>query len=155
MKRGREHGSFKHGAIGTPEYDIWRSMNQRCANPNVRNYDNYGGRGIRVCDRWRHDFTAFLADVGYRPSKHHSLDRYPDKNGNYEPGNVRWALPDEQAKNRRTAKDKIRRAPKKDYARLLKCACLLCGYTVRVSKRWLAAGAPICQTDDTQMRCDE
>lgn len=75
-------------------------MKTRCLNPNSVNFKDYGGRGIEVCDRWL-AFENFIADVGPRPSPKHSLDRYPDKNGNYEPGNVRWALPEEQQNNRR------------------------------------------------------
>lgn len=75
-------------------------MKTRCLNPNSQNFKDYGGRGIEVCDRWL-SFENFIADVGRRPSPQHSLDRYPNKNGNYEPGNVRWALPREQQNNRR------------------------------------------------------
>lgn len=76
----------------------------RCSNPNERHYHRYGGRGIRVCDRWlgEHGFERFLADVGRRPSSSHSLDRFPNNDGDYEPGNVRWATKKEQANNTST-----------------------------------------------------
>jgi hypothetical protein len=76
----------------------FRAMWQRCTNPAKSNYKYYGGRGITVCERWR-VFENFVADVGLRP---HGLtiDRFPNKNGNYEPGNVRWATHSEQMRNR-------------------------------------------------------
>lgn len=80
------------------EYRIWTSMIQRCENPNRPKYPRYGGRGIRVCDLWRQSFAAFLKDVGHRPSRNHTLDRI-DNDGNYEPGNVRWATAMMQAHN--------------------------------------------------------
>lgn len=76
-------------------------MRQRCENPRDRKYPEYGGRGITVCQSWRESYAAFLADVGRRPSPRHSLDRWPDNDGNYEPGNVRWAMPSQQVRNRR------------------------------------------------------
>jgi hypothetical protein len=82
------------------EYKIWASMKQRCLNPNQKGYLNYGGRGVRVCTRWCDSFEAFLADLGRRPSPRHQLDRI-DNDGDYEPGNVRWALRAVQNRNRR------------------------------------------------------
>lgn len=87
-----------HGMCATAEYRIWSAMRMRCR-PLPAN-KNHGARGIRVCKRWER-FADFFVDMGPRPSPKHSLDRYPDKNGNYEPGNVRWALPAEQASNTR------------------------------------------------------
>lgn len=82
------------------EYAAWGNMKNRCLYKSYRSYHRYGGRGIRVCDRWRHSFENFLADVGPRPSPQHSLDRYPNNDGNYEPGNVRWATRAEQQHSR-------------------------------------------------------
>lgn len=87
--------------VRLPEYAPWQSMLTRCLNPNAADYPAYGGRGILVCHRWR-KFAHFRADMGPRPSPAHSLDRYPNQDGNYEPGNVRWATPQEQARNRST-----------------------------------------------------
>jgi hypothetical protein len=83
-----------------PLYSTWAGMVARCTNPRHEKYPLYGARGITVCQRWRNDFAAFLADMGERPSPKQSLDRI-DNSGNYEPGNVRWATPVEQARNRR------------------------------------------------------
>ncbi len=94
---------IKHGhavGYGTPEYRAWRSMSQRCHNPKMKFYSYYGGRGISVCPEWRHDYSAFLAHIGRRPSSEYSLDRI-NNDGNYEPGNVRWATRLTQRHNRR------------------------------------------------------
>lgn len=83
-----------------PLYSIWRGMISRCENSTSPGYKDYGGRGITICERWRKDFLNFVEDVGERPANFYSIDR-KDVNGNYEPGNVRWATPDEQANNKR------------------------------------------------------
>lgn len=92
---------LKHGKSKTPEHLTWLGMKDRCYNPNNKKYYLYGGRGIVVCDRWRDSFENFLADMGQRPSTKHSIDRYPNKDGNYEPSNCRWATVAEQNRNRK------------------------------------------------------
>lgn len=84
----------------TTEYSAWVGMKDRCYNENNKCYSRWGGRGITVCDEWLHDFNAFLSYIGEKPDSRYSLDRI-DVNGNYEPGNVRWATPSQQQTNRR------------------------------------------------------
>lgn len=93
----------KHGMYKSSEFRIWWHMIERCHNPNDHQYPEWGGRGITVCDQWRESFSNFFADVGHRPSRHHSLDRI-DNDGNYELNNVRWATRDEQSNNTRRTK---------------------------------------------------
>jgi hypothetical protein len=85
----------------SPEYRTWMGMKARCGNPNDKRFADYGGRGIRVCDRWLESFEAFLADMGPRPSSRHTIDRI-DVDGGYEPGNCRWVAAAAQARNKRT-----------------------------------------------------
>lgn len=89
-----------HGLSRTTEHRAWCGIIQRCTNENNPAFHDYGGRGIKICKRWRESFVDFLADVGKRPSKNHSLDRI-DFNSHYEPGNVRWATRAVQNLNRR------------------------------------------------------
>lgn len=87
---------------GTPTHNTWKSMIQRCGNPRATDYDLYGGRGITVCEHWRTSYSSFLADMGERPDGM-TLDRI-DNDGNYEPGNCRWATATVQVRNSRATK---------------------------------------------------
>ena len=87
-----------HGRRHTPEYKAWTNMKQRCFNPNNTSYEIYGGRGIDVCLEWL-DFEPFYKDMGDKPSATYSIDRI-DNDGNYEPGNCRWATSTQQNMNR-------------------------------------------------------
>ena len=92
------HGCSRRGKT-TVEYRIWDGIKQRCYSPGNSNWHKYGAKGIVMCDRWRNSFAAFLDDMGPRPSEKHSIDRYPNQTGNYEPGNCRWATSLEQNAN--------------------------------------------------------
>jgi hypothetical protein len=99
----RTHGqSSKYGGK-TPEYSAWSHMKQRCLDPECDIYENYGKRGITIYATWISSFESFFEYMGPRPSAHHSIDRI-DNDGNYEPGNVRWATSKQQTRNTRRSK---------------------------------------------------
>ena len=83
--------TLKHGQAGKPEYKVWTIMKDKCLNTRSTHYPNFGGRGIKVYEPWVHDFPAFFAYIGLKPSPKHRLERYPNREGNYEPGNLRWS----------------------------------------------------------------
>lgn len=99
-KREYKHGYSSRGTLSV-EYTCWICMRCRCHNPKHRDYKWYGARGISVCKRWRDSFPNFLADMGFKPSSDLSLDRI-DNDGNYKPGNCRWATAKQQANNQRS-----------------------------------------------------
>jgi hypothetical protein len=102
----RSRASKKHGFSRTPSgrpnplYCLYRMMIYRCENPKSKSYKNYGGRGIRVCVRWKRSFPAFMRNVGKRPSRRHTLERR-NNDGHYSPGNVYWLLKSKQGHNTR------------------------------------------------------
>ena len=98
--------SRKWGEYPRHEYSAWRSMVARCCDPDHPAFPRYGGRGIRVCARWRRDFMVFLSDMGPRPSSAYSLDRL-DNDGNYAPENCRWATTYQQAHNKRHMRNAV------------------------------------------------
>ena len=108
----------------SPHYYLWctlRAMKGRCHNPNSHKYPTYGARGISVCQEWRDSYPAFkkyiLETLGDRPEGM-SLDRYPNRNGNYEPGNVRWATPKQQRANQNPHKPPKQHKVHRPYAKV-------------------------------------
>jgi hypothetical protein len=101
----RKHGQSggTKGTVRSAEYETWHLMIQRCSNPKASGYENYGGRGIAVCQRWLESFEAFLVDMGPKPTPKHSIEREKNDLG-YEPGNCHWATSKEQGRNKRSTK---------------------------------------------------
>jgi hypothetical protein len=133
-KAGLRHGHSKRKQM-SPEYHSWRGMVYRCSPKNKTDYSNYFGRGISVCERWRGKggFENFLADMGSRPEGT-SIDRWPDKNGNYEPGNCRWATAKQQNNNRRKRRTGYRRLSKAARIRLEQASALATATAPQVSE---------------------
>ena len=102
VRNGKASARHGHAPKRKPSltYKSWLSMKNRCFKPDCNGYKNYGGRGITICDRWLRSFEDFLADMGERPPKNHSIER-KDNDGHYEPSNCYWATAQEQARNKR------------------------------------------------------
>ncbi len=101
-KSNNQNKPINHGKSGTPEHCAWANMIQRCENANHPWYKDYGGRGIRVCERWQR-FENFYTDMGDKPTAKHSIDRI-DVNKGYEPSNCKWATATDQSRNQRLRK---------------------------------------------------
>lgn len=101
----KTHGMSTRAKV-SKEYLAWGSMVQRCTNPKSKAYKWYGARGIVVCERWRNSFEDFLSDMGLCPPEM-TIDRFPDNDGNYEPGNCRWATRGDQMRNTRYVRNVI------------------------------------------------
>jgi len=125
IKKGRRKGcgcfNRTHGMTGTSEFNAWRSMKSRCYDVSKKEFKDYGGRGIKVCDKWLVSFNHFLDDMGKKPGDNYSLDRI-NNNKDYAPENCRWASKREQTNNRRNTcfiEYKGKRLPLTEWAKIL------------------------------------
>ena len=136
------HGETRRRQGASPEYNVWRSMRERCYNPKNISYRNYGGRGLQVSPRWRNSYELFLKDVvediGRRPSPKHSIDRIRN-DGDYERGNVRWVTREVQRRNSR----RIIQVRIGDKIVCLKDACDLCSVSYTLVRGRIRCGWPI------------
>jgi hypothetical protein len=134
----RSQGNPKHGGRHHPLYATWCNMKARCDNPASSSYHNYGGRGITYCARWA-DFPSFLADVGEKPFAEASLDRI-NNDGNYEPGNVRWA---NRSTQRRNSRGRLVPVEIGGETRLLNEWCEVYGISVKAVHRRINCGMSV------------
>lgn len=133
-----------HGQSRSKEYNTWIHIKKRCTNRNSSKYPIYGGRGIKICDRWLDSFENFFKDMGKAPSSAHSIDRI-DSNGNYEPSNCRWATIREQNLNKRNHRIVIYQKESMPLSE----ACRLAGvnygsalYRINAGKHWQSLPQP-------------
>jgi hypothetical protein len=124
-----------HGLTETAEYRVWRAMKTRCLNPNHDAFKHYGGKGIGIDEPWLSSFSAFLADMGPRPSAAHTLDRI-DPTKNYGPSNCRWATWREQANNKRNNRALVIHGERMNITE----ACRRFGVSLNFAQRHLAKG---------------
>lgn len=138
---------MKHGLSYTPEYRVWQTMRLRCKNPKNAAYPDYGGRGIKVCERWAESPARFIEDMGKKPSPRHEIDRI-NNDGNYEPGNCRWALRKENSNNRRSNRFIEHEGERKTVTQWAE----LLGISASVLEKRLAAGWPETRVLTTPVR---
>lgn len=136
QKESTKKRSTIHNMAHTVEYNVWTCMLQRCQNSNNPAFENYGGRGIKVCDEWKNDFVTFFNHIGKRPSPKYSLDRIDNDKG-YTPKNTQWATPIEQSNNRRSSRKITINGESKTLAQWAKCANIKPGtIQSRLQKGW-------------------
>jgi len=138
LSRRRTTHGYSRGDKRSPEYSAWAGMIQRCTNPRNDSYKRYGGRGIKVCERWRNSFADFRADVGERPGPGYSLDR-TENDGHYEPGNARWATLQMQSRNKCNNRIVLHEGTRMP----LVSACEITGVNYDVAKARLRSGWPV------------